>query len=113
MAITYKLHLWGGKDAYLNLPDGINSRIRIKKMSGREEVANLDYDMPLTDLMSLDDAGLQEIVNRLTNADEDNDAKTLAAMAIVPAAKNAALNDRIKAISLKARVGEQVPISNL
>ena len=107
--ITYKHHLWAGGDAYLNLEDGVTSKIRIQKISDNGVLANLDHDMPVADLMAMDLSGLQAIFDKLIDADEARDSAERDRRAILVPAKNGTVDTLIKSVTVKARVGAELP----
>ena len=103
MAITYKHHLWNGTDGYLNLPDGVTARVRVKKLEDGDEIKNLDYNLPIANLASMDDITLQTIVDDLIANDEAVDDRLLSESQIVIPAIDPALNTKVKKIKTKTK----------
>lgn len=103
MAITYKHHLWNGTDGYLNLPDGVTARVRVKKLEDGGEIKNLDHNLPITDLANIDDISLQAIVDDLIANDESVDAKVLADSQIVIPPIDPAIDTKVKKIKTKSK----------
>jgi hypothetical protein len=103
MAISYKHHLWNGTDGYKNLPDGVTSRIRVKKLDDGDEVKNLDHNLPLADLLAISDADLQTIIQGLVDREEQIDADKLAKSQIVIPPVDAAANTKVKKIKTEKK----------
>jgi len=109
MAITYKHHTWAGGAGYINLENRIMSRIRVKKLEDGNEIKNLDHDLPVSQLEALTDIEIQKILDDLIAADEVQDAATIIRMGLVQKPVDTTLSDRIKGLTIKDRVGPEVP----
>lgn len=109
MAITYKLHTWSDGNSYINLEDGNTSRIRIKKLDDGDEIKNLDHDLPVDEMETLSDAQMKTIIDRLTDTDEAEDTAELARRSQGKRPIIAGLNTRLKAMTVKDRIGPPVP----
>jgi hypothetical protein len=109
MAITYLLHQWGKQQGYLNLDDGVTSRIRIKKLRDGDEIKNLDHNLPTADISNLTDPGFQAIIDALIDRDEAADAAIIERLNRVVPDVDTAKSDSFRRLPLKARVGAEVP----
>lgn len=104
MAITYKHHLWFGSQGYLNLDDGVTSRIRVKKLDNAVEVKNLDYDLPLAELSSITEEALQAIIDGLIASEEASIAADLAKSQIIVPEISPTIDAKVKKIKTRKKV---------
>lgn len=111
MTVTYEHYLWNGTDAYRNLPGGATSEIRIRKLLDGVEIANIDKDMNTAVLESMTTAEAQKIVDKMIDQDERMDTQELNRQNAVAAPIKTSVNDKLKAVTLKDRVGPYVDMS--
>jgi len=116
MTITYELHLWQNgisdkfEDEYLPLKDGMTGLVRYKKiLDGEKILANLDINLPLTELTTISASELKSKVDKLITADESKDTDLIEKARVTPPTVNSVIKLKVKNVNPKARTVDDPP----